>query len=512
MGKPDAVTDDMKYGMFIDGAWTPGESGETMDVINPANQEAVAQVPKGGAADADRAVESARRAFESGVWSGKSVAERADILTKASLAIMANARKLAFLESLTSGATIRRMMMLDISSVSMSLMISATLLKELPQCEHAALSMPLTPMHSYWQREPIGVCAGITPWNFPMILGMYKIAPALAMGNSIVMKPASITPVTTLLLAQILHDAGVPAGVFNVVTGPGSEIGRRLCEHPDVGKIAFTGSTAVGRGIARSAAGTIKRVTLELGGKSPILVLDDADMDIAVNVCLLAFLMHSGQACESGTRLFVPRRMQDQLIAGMIAKIKKMVIGDPLSPKTDLGPIASQEQLDTIATYVDIGKKEGAELAYGGRRLTDGELGRGFFFEPTIFANCTNKMTHVREEIFGPVQCVIPYDEEDEAIAMANDSPYGLGGGVISTNAGRAQRIANRLRTGTVWINTWHILRPDAPFGGYKQSGMGRENCYHALLAYSEVKHVCQNLTSAAADMTFDALIGLNNR
>jgi aldehyde dehydrogenase (NAD+) len=502
----------MKYQLFIDGKWTPGESGQMMDVINPANQEVVAQVPHGTVGDVDRAVESARRTFESGVWSGKSVYERADILSQAAMAVIANGERLAYLESLTSGGTIRRMMAIDVSSVCMSLLVAATILKELPRCEHAMLSLPLMPMHSYWQREPIGVCAGITPWNFPMILAMYKIAPALAMGNTIVIKPASITPVTTLELAKILHDAGVPAGAFNVVTGPGSKIGQRLCEHPDIGKIGFTGSTAVGRGIARSAADTIKRVTLELGGKSPVLVLDDADMETAVNVSLLAFLTHSGQVCESGTRLFVPRGKQDELIAGMIAKIKKIIIGNQLDPKTDLGPIVSQEQLDTIIRYVDIGKKEGAELTCGGHRMTDGAFGQGFFFEPTIFANCTNKMTQAREEIFGPVQCVIPYDDEEEAIAMANDSPYGLGGGIVSTNAGHAQRIANRLRTGNVWINTWHILRPDAPFGGYKQSGMGRENCYHALLAYSEVKHVCQDLTSKAPDMNLGGLIGLNNR
>ncbi len=502
----------MSYQMFIDGQWTPGESGQMMDVINPANQEVVAQVPYGTVGDVDRAVESARRTFESGVWSGRPAAERADILTQAAMRVIANGERLAYLEALTSGGTIRRMSSIDISSVAMSLLVSATILKELPRCEHAMLSMPLMPMHSYWQREPIGVCAGITPWNFPMILAMYKIAPALAMGNTIVMKPASITPVTTLELAKILYDAGVPAGALNVVTGPGSKIGQRLCDHPDIGKIGFTGSTAVGRGIARSAADSIKRVTLELGGKSPILVLDDADMETAVNVSLLAFLTHSGQVCESGTRLFVPRRMQDELIDGMIAKIKKMVIGNQLDKATDLGPIVSQEQLNTIINYVDIGKKEGAQLAYGGNRLTSGELGRGFFFEPTIFANCTNSMTQVREEIFGPVQCVIPYDDEEEAIAMANDSPYGLGGGIVSTNAGRAQRMANRLRTGSVWINTWHILRPDAPFGGYKQSGMGRENCYHALLAYSEVKHVCQDLTAKGADMNLNLLIGLNNQ
>jgi len=287
-------------------------------------------------------------------------------------------------------------------------------------------------------------------------------------------------------------------------------MGNYLAGHPEVDKIAFTGSTEVGRQIAHQAADTIKRVTLELGGKSPIIVLDDADMEVAANMCLLGFLFHSGQVCESGTRLFVPRCLQEELVDRMIQKIKKMVIGNQLDMETDMGPIASQEQLNTIIRYVQIGKEEGAELAYGGRRLTEGIYEKGFFFEPTIFINCHNQMTQVREEIFGPVQCVIPYDDVDEAIAMANDSIYGLGGGICSTNVGRAQQLANRLRTGTVWINTWHVLRPDAPFGGYKQSCYGRECCYHSLLAYSEVKHICQDLTPDGSDKLLNLLIGLN--
>jgi aldehyde dehydrogenase (NAD+) len=388
-------------------------------------------------------------------------------------------------------------------------MLTAMTLKELPKIEYTLFSFPyIAPMHTFWKREPIGVCAGITPWNFPLMIAIDKIAPAIAMGNSIVIKPASITPVTTLELAKLLSEAGVPDGVFNVITGPGTSAGSYLAGHPQVDKISLTGSTEVGRQIAHQAADSIKRVTLELGGKSPIIILDDADMEVATVMCLMAFLFHSGQACESGTRLFVHRHMQDELVERMIAKIKKMVIGDQMSMDTDLGPIASEEQLQTIIRYVDIGKQEGAQLAYGGNRLTSGIYEKGFFFEPTIFVNCNNQMTQVREEIFGPVQCVIPYDDEEEAIAMANDSVYGLGGGVCSTNAGRAQKIANRLRTGTVWINTWHALRPDAPFGGYKQSGYGREKCYHGLISYSEVKHICQFLVPEGSENIFGAIIG----
>lgn len=500
----------LEYQLFIDGHWSPGESGETMQVINPANGELVARVPRATKGDVDRAMASARQAFESGVWSGKSVAERADILMNAALHIVANREHLGYLESIASGGTIRRTTILDAASVAASFAISAALAREmLPPVESTICPPWLAPMHSYWKREPIGVCLGITPWNFPLILAAYKIAPALAMGNTIVIKPASITPISTLELARILHDAGVPDGVFNVVTGPGGSIGNYMAGHPEVDKIGFTGSTEVGRQIAHLAADGIKRVTLELGGKSPLIVLDDANIDVAVNMALFAFLFHSGQVCESGTRLLVPRHMQDELVDKMIAKIKTLKIGNQLDPTTDLGPIASLDQLNTIKRYVEIGKQEGAQLAYGGRQLTEGEYEKGFFFEPTIFINCHNQMTQVREEIFGPVQCVIPYDDVEEALAIANDSPYGLGGGIASTNVARAQRLATRMRTGSVWINTWHVLRPDAPFGGYKESGYGRENCYHALLAYSEVKHICQDLTPDADKLLFK-LIGLN--
>ncbi len=505
------MADIMEYQMFIDGNWTPGSSGEMMEVINPANREVVARVPRGNKDDVDKALASARTTFESGIWANKSIDERAQVLMNAAMLAVANKDRLAYLESLTSGATIRRTTTVDAAEVSATLLLSAMIAKELPRVEHSFFSPPwVAPMHSYWKREPIGVCAGITPWNFPLILSIFKIAPALAMGNSLVIKPASITPVTTLELAKLLSDAGLPPGVFNVITGPGSSAGNYMAQHPEVDKIAFTGSTEVGRQVAHMAADSIKRVTLELGGKSPIIVLDDADMEVAANMCLLAFLFHSGQVCESGTRLFVPRKMQDELVERMIAKIKKMIIGDQMNMETDLGPIANEDQLRTIMNYVQIGENEGAQLAYGGNRLTTGIYEKGFFFEPTIFINCNNQMTQVREEIFGPVQCVIPYDDEEEAIAMANDSIYGLGGGVCSTNANRAQKVASRLRTGTVWINTWHVLRPDAPFGGYKQSGYGRECCYHSLLAYSEVKHICQDLTPDGSEKLLNLLIGSN--
>ncbi|NLG32859.1 MAG: aldehyde dehydrogenase [Syntrophomonadaceae bacterium] len=499
----------MEFQHFIDGRWTPGNSGEHMEVINPCNQEVVAIVPKGNKEDVDRAVASAKAAFKSGVWAGKSKEERSKILLNVSRYLAANRKKLAELESLTSGRLIRVTNGVDVGGVINSLQFCAKALLTMPAVEYLECMPWFIPMHSYIVREPIGVCAGITPWNFPLLMAGWKIAPALAMGNSIVIKPASNTPASTLALAKLMNEAGIPDGVFNVVSGPGASIGSYLASHPDVDKIAFTGSTEVGRTIAHLAADGIKRVTLELGGKSPIIILDDADLDLASSMATWAFLMSAGQACESGTRVFVPRRLQEPLAELMVNKIKKMVIGDQMDRNTDLGPLISAQQLQTVMKYVEIGKKEGAELIYGGNRLTEGMFGKGFFHEPTIFVNCHNQMQQVREEIFGPVQCIIPYDDEDEAIEMANDSIYGLGGGVCSTNTNRAQEIASKLRTGTVWINTYHMLRADAPFGGYKQSGFGRENGYHAMLAYCEVKHICQNMDPDAKSHALFKGIGL---
>lgn len=500
----------MEYQHFIDGQWLPGETGERMDVINPATQEVVARVPKGTKGDVDKAVHSARGAFESGIWVNKTMEERAEILLRFSTNVLRNQKKLAYFESLTSGSTIRRTMAIDVPAVSDALKNAVYRSREIPMLEHAMCLPWHIPQHSYFVREPLGVCAGIVPWNFPMILAAWKFAPALMMGNSIVMKPASITPVTLLELAKLAFESGIPAGVFNVVTGPGAEVGNYLAGHSEVDKIGFTGSTEVGRKIAHIAAEGIKKVTLELGGKSPTIILDDADMDMASSLSIHAFLYHTGQVCESGTRLLVPRKMQDRLVEAMIEKIKKLPIGNQLDPSTSIGPIASAEQLSTIMDYVDIGKKEGAQIAYGGNRMIDGQYEKGFFYEPTIFVGCNNQMTQVREEIFGPVQCVLPYDDVEEAITIANDSPYGLGGSICSTNATRAQWVAKKLRTGTVWINTHHMLRADAPFGGYKQSGYGRENGYHALLEYSQVKHVCQNLVPDANEYRYFKALGLN--
>jgi aldehyde dehydrogenase (NAD+) len=498
-----------EYQHFINGGWKPGLSGEMMDVINPANGEVVARVPKGNDADVDIAIKAAKASFESGVWSEKPVKERVKVLYDVAAELKKNVFNLAYLETVSSGCTIRKALKVDAASVIFKFHNVAKLLERLPMIHHME-DMAAFPMHSYTRVEPIGVCALISPWNFPLLIGLGKLAYALAMGNSVVIKPASITPITTLEVAKIISDAGVPAGVVNCVTGPGSSLGDYLAGHRDVDMVSFTGSTEVGRQIIRLSAETIKRVGLELGGKSALIILDDADLEVAINVSLLAFLLHSGQICESGTRLFVPWKMQDALVEGMIEKIKKLKIGNTLDPQTDIGPVISAAQRMVVEDYVAIGLNEGAELAYGGKRLTGPEYDKGFFFEPTILKNCNNQMAQVREEIFGPVQCVIPYDNLNEAIAMANDSTYGLGGGVVSRDVARAQKVASKLRTGTVWINTWHMMRDDAPFGGYKQSGIGRDMSFEGLMEYAEIKHVCQSLVYESQNTLPGLVLGIN--
>lgn len=487
----------LTYKHFIDGTWVSSESHEMMNVINPANREVVARVPKGTTGDVDRAIASARTAFNSGVWSGKTLEERTKVLMKAADLVLERKDRLAYLESLTSGAAIRRTSNLDVNAVYSYLDVSTRIAMKMPKVERAdIIPQSAIPMNSYFMNEPIGVCVGITPWNFPLVSAIFKIAPALTMGNSIVMKPASTTPVSTLVLAKIFSDAGLPDGVLNVVTGPGGSIGDHIAAHPGVDKIGFTGSTEVGTRISELAAKTVKKLTLELGGKSPVIILDDADMETAANMSMLAFCAHQGQICISGTRVFVPRHMQDELVGRLIKKVKALKIGDQLDPATILGPISNEAQLRTVLDYVDIGKKEGAELVYGGTLIKEGALAKGLFVKPAVFMNCNNNMRQVREEIFGPVQCVIPYDDLDEAITMGNDTVYGLAAGICSTNSERAHKVASQIRAGTIFINTYHIFRPDAPFGGYKQSGLGREGSYHSLMAYSEAKHVCENLSS----------------
>lgn len=481
------------YDLFINGEWVPSSSGETFDVINPGNGAVVAKVAKGTKEDVDKAVEAASKAFENDDWREMPPNDRAEILFQIADNIRKNAQELVLQEVLTSGGTIRRVAGSDIMLMIDLFQQMAKFVKEYPFSE--TLSEPLFPgpAHNFVWREPLGVCAAITPWNMPMLIATWKIAPALATGNTIVIKPATYTPVSTLKLAEVISEV-VPPGVINVVTGSGAEVGEALVTHPKVEKVAFTGSTEVGRRIMMLASSTVKNVTLELGGKSPNIILEDADLDLAIPGSLFGVFLHAGQLCESGTRLFVPNSIHDEVVERLVALTKTLKVGQQLDMNTSIGPVISQKQKETILSYIESGIAEGAKLVCGGKeaKVKGGE--KGFYIEPTIFTDVTNDMKIAQEEIFGPVLSVIRYDTIDEAIQMANDTIYGLASGVWTRDVNKAYDIARKLKAGVVWINDWHMLRNDAPFGGYKQSGIGREMGKYSLDNYTQLKHVHTSL------------------
>ena len=476
-----------EFQLFIDGKWQPAKDGKTAETINPATEEPWATVAVADREDIEKAVAAAKRAHDAGVWRNKSKEERAEVLNKICNAIFERQDELARAESQDGGGTIRKATSADIPGGAQTFMQFAQILLQQQEEEEYEEQVPV-PSRNIVRREPIGVCAGIIPWNFPFIMASWKIAPALAAGNTVVIKPASNTPVTALMLAEICSEAGVPDGVVNVVSGPGGMVGEALATHPDVGKVAFTGSTEVGRRIMQLASGTIKKVTLELGGKSPNIILDDADLDSAAMGALFGTFFHQGQICESGTRVLVPESVYDEFIDRMVAGCERIKVGDPLDPTTSMGPLVSKAQYETVSNYVEVGKKEGAKCVVGGGRPEG--LDKGYFFAPTIFRDVDNKMRIAQEEIFGPVVSVIPYNGEEEAVRIANDSMYGLGGGVWSKDTERALRIARQIETGTVWINDYHLINLRFPFGGYKQSGVGRELGPWGLDAYQELKHI----------------------
>ncbi|MGV8080610.1 MAG: aldehyde dehydrogenase family protein [Syntrophales bacterium] len=478
------------YRMFIDGAFVDAETGETRATFNPATEEAIAHVPVGTRNDAARAVEAARRAFDSRAWSRLTPRERANLLRPVveRLYDTGMSDRMARLESMDCGATLRKTSLLDVPFAAYCFE------SLLDQGEKIASYEPL-PWHDFpvvsWNfvhREPIGVCAGIIPWNFPLLMAVWKIAPALIMGNTVVLKPASETPLSALELARIIAECDLPAGVFNIVTGPGSVVGEEFCVNPMVDKVALTGSTEVGRDVMKMSSCTVKKVTLELGGKSPTIIMDDADLDVAVDGALFGTFFHAGQICESGTRCFVPESLYDAFMERAKERISHITIGDPLDDDTTMGPVVSGSQLETVMRYIEIGQKEGARLAIGGKR--PGGFPKGYYVEPTIFENVSNDMRIAREEIFGPVLSVIKYRTIGDAIAMANDSIFGLGGAVFSKSIPEAIEVAKQIRTGTVWINDYHVLSPMAPFGGYKQSGVGRELGTQGLLEFTQAKHI----------------------
>ncbi len=476
------------YRMYINGAWQ--DAAATIEVRSPATGELVATVAHGDVSTVDAAVAAAKAADETGLWRSTSPQQRADLLDAMADNLAARTEELTALQVSENGATVRAAGAFLVGFAIAHLKYFAGLARSYAFQSTGPLIEAPTLATGLVVREPVGVCAGIIPWNFPLLLAVWKLGPALAAGNTVVLKPDDQTPLTLLELAKAAAEVGLPAGVLNVVTGDGPTAGARLAEHPDVRKVAFTGSTEVGKSVMRAAADTVKKVTLELGGKGANIVLDDADLDLAVDGTLFGFLLMSGQACESGTRLLVHESVHDEFVRRLVVRAETLVMGDPMNPATDLGPLVSAKQKARVEKYIALGQEEGCKLAYQGSTPTDPTLAEGHWVAPTILTGATNDMRIAREEIFGPVLVVLPYRDDDEAVALANDSDYGLSAGVWSSDTGRALAVARRLQSGTVWVNDWHMINAMYPFGGVKQSGLGRELGPDALDEYTEAKFI----------------------
>jgi aldehyde dehydrogenase (NAD+) len=474
--------------LFIDNEWRPASGGRTMEVINPATEEVIATVASADASDVDAAVAAARAAL-TGPWGKMTARDRGRLVRRLADRLLERADEVARLETLHNGKPIFESRQIEIPAAAECLEYYAGWADKV-----MGETIPVKGNYfTYTLREPLGVVAAIVPWNFPLLLATWKVAPALACGNTVILKPASQTPLTALALGEIAGEVGLPPGVLNVITGPGSTVGQAIVEHPGIDKIAFTGDTSTGKAIMRSAAETLKKITLELGGKSPNIVLPDADLDAALRGATTGIFYGKGEVCAAGSRLLVDRSIRSEFMDKLSARAKKMVAGDPLDPRTRYGALASKKQLETVERYVAAGTREGAALVAGGQR-TDIGTGKGYFYQPTIFDNVTPAMTIAREEIFGPVLAVIEFADLDEAIARANDTQYGLAAAVWTRDIKKAHYVARRLQAGTVWVNTYNIYDTAAPFGGYKASGFGREMSAHAIEHYTQLKSVWVDL------------------
>ena len=479
----------MKTDLFIGGEFVPSASGKRFSTTNPATGEPIAEVAEAGKEDLDRAVDAARRAFDSGPWAAMKPRERGRILIKAAEMLLSRAEDFGRVETLDNGKPIFESAKIDMPVAAEALSYFGEYADKLygdtfPARADAFL-MTL--------REPVGVVGAITPWNFPLLQAMWKIAPALALGNSVVLKPASLTPLTALLFADLLREAGLPAGAFNVVPGPGAAVGAAMAAHPGIDKISFTGETETGKEILRTAAGTVKRVSMELGGKSPNVVFADADLDAAAKGAINAIFYGKGELCSAGSRLLVEESAHDALVEKVVDRAKRMVPADPLHPKTRLGSLVSEKQRENVERYVESGRSEGAKLVAGGNRAAVN--GKGAFFEATVFDGVRPEMTIAREEIFGPVLATLTFKDESDAVAIGNSTMYGLAAAVWTKDVKKAFRTAKALKAGTVWVNTYNYYDPGLPFGGYKESGFGRERGHYALEEYTQVKSVWIDLS-----------------
>ncbi|MCS4230798.1 betaine aldehyde dehydrogenase [Stenotrophomonas maltophilia] len=471
--------------LYIHGKLVDATSGKTFQSINPATGEVIAEVQIANQADVERAVASAAEGQK--VWAAMTAMERSRILRRAVDLLRERNDALAQLETLDTGKALSETTTVDIVTGADVLEYYAGLA--------TAIEGNQVPLREssffYTRREPLGVVAGIGAWNYPVQIALWKSAPALAAGNAMVFKPSEVTPLTVIELAKIYTEAGVPDGVFNVVQGPGREVGQWLTEHPVIEKISFTGGVETGKKVMASAASSsLKEVTMELGGKSPLVICDDAQLERAADIAVMANFFSSGQVCTNGTRVFVPRPMLAAFEAAVVERVKRIRIGDPQDAQTNFGPMTSFAHMDNVLRLIETGKREGARLLTGGGRATDGALANGAYVLPTVFSDCRDDMTIVREEIFGPVMSILAYDDEEEVIARANDTHFGLAAGVVSNDIARAHRIIHRLEAGICWINTWGESPAEMPVGGYKQSGVGRENGISTLAHYTRIKSV----------------------
>ena len=480
----------MKAGeIFVAGKWQAPLSGETYTPINPANEEPLAAVGKGDERDIDAAVAAARKAFDEGPWPKMSPHERGRIVWKLGDLVQQNLDEMARLESLCTGKTMFDSGKVEIPFAAEVFRYYAGWATKI----HGETLQLRDNAFTFTLRHPVGVIGAIVPWNFPFLLSSWKLAPALAAGNTVVIKPASQTPLTALKFAELCQEAGLPEGVLNVVTGPGGKIGMAMVRDPRVDKIAFTGSTEVGKQIMREASGTLKRLSLELGGKSPNIVFADADMEAAVRGAMTGIFYNKGEVCAAGSRLFLEQSIHDEFMSKLTDRVKTFKVGDPMDKATRMGPVVSKAQMETVLGYIETGKREGAQLVAGGQRASVGN-GKGYYVEPTIFDGVSNTMTIAREEIFGPVLSVIPFKSVEEGIAQGNATSYGLAAAVWTRDVGKALRAAKAIRAGTVWVNAYNLFDAALPFGGFKESGFGREMGSVGLDGYTEVKTVWVDL------------------
>ena len=474
---------------YIDGEWVDSANNETRKIINPYNQETIIEVAEGTVEDAERAILAARESVELGEWTQETSEVRAQKVRAIADAIKANKEELARLETLDTGKTLEESYA-DMDDIHNVFMYFAGLGDK---DGGELIDSPIPNSTSKVVKEPVGVVTQITPWNYPLLQASWKIAPALVAGCSLVMKPSEITPLTTIRVFELMEEIGFPKGVINLVLGKGSEVGEPLSSHPEVDLVSFTGGIQTGKHIMKQAADHVTNIALELGGKNPNVIFDDADFDLAVDQALNGGYFHAGQVCSAGSRIIVHNDIKDKFEAALIERVKNIKLGNGFDETTEMGPVISAEHRTKIENYMEIAKDENATIAIGGKRPEREDLQDGFFFEPTVITNCNTSMRIVQEEVFGPVVTIEGFDTESEAIQLANDSIYGLAGGVFTNDVGKAERVASKLKMGTVWINDFHPYFAQAPWGGYKQSGIGRELGKAGLAEYQEEKHILRN-------------------